>query len=260
MTFLETARAYLEKSGTRPAVNQAINFAARRWCAAAMAEHPYPVANKERIAVVGSGIAGLTAAHLLSRKYAVTIFEREPPAFSPGRPRTTVRRTTDIPLRVFSEAYYPSLCKLYRMLGVRYHAADYSVASSVRTRRHQRVRRPHQGDTPGGDVPGTLPVAPGHARNIARLLLNWLHFLRHSPRLLELPESAGLSLASFGRAWLPERVRDDLLLPMLSVVARARSPPSRSTRRLRRRLLRRQVWPLRRSAAPSTAPRRSRSG
>ena len=36
--------------------------------------------------------------------------------------------TLDIPLRVFSESYYPNLCSLYNHLGVKYRAADYSFA------------------------------------------------------------------------------------------------------------------------------------
>ena len=34
--------------------------------------------NKHTIAVVGSGLAGLTAAYLLSKKHKVTLFERHP--------------------------------------------------------------------------------------------------------------------------------------------------------------------------------------
>ncbi len=36
--------------------------------------------NKYTIAVVGSGLAGLTAAYLLSKKYKVTLFERPFPS------------------------------------------------------------------------------------------------------------------------------------------------------------------------------------
>ena len=38
------------------------------------------------------------------------------------------RSGRDIPLRVFSESYYPNLTKLYRALGVKYQAADYSFS------------------------------------------------------------------------------------------------------------------------------------
>ena len=183
-----------------------------------MTEHPYPVAaEKQRIAVVGSGIAGLTAAHLLSRKYAVTIFEREHTIGMDAFSTDHAGARMDIPLRVFSEAYYPSLCKLYRMLGVRYHAADYSFCllrpDAPAYFRYINILRA------GKAIPVPCLWHLGSLAKCARLLLNWLHFLRHSPRLLELPESAGLSLASFLKLHgYPKEFATDLLLPMLSVV------------------------------------------
>lgn len=33
--------------------------------------------DKPTVAIIGSGIAGLAATHILGKKYAVTIFERE---------------------------------------------------------------------------------------------------------------------------------------------------------------------------------------
>jgi len=90
----------------------------------------YPVAtsNQKRVAVVGSGIAGLTAAYLLSRKHHVTLFEREELLGMDAHSRDAYGARMDIPLRVFSESYYPNLCRLYQLLGIRYHPADYSFS------------------------------------------------------------------------------------------------------------------------------------
>lgn len=84
--------------------------------------------NQKRVAVVGSGIAGLTAAYLLSRKHHVTLFEREELLGMDAHSRDAYGARMDIPLRVFSESYYPNLCRLYQLLGIRYHPADYSFS------------------------------------------------------------------------------------------------------------------------------------
>ena len=81
---------------------------------------------RKQIAVIGSGIAGLVAAHLISRKHDVTLFEREKTLGMDAHSIDSHGARMDIPLRVFSEAYYPNLCRIYRQLGVRYKAADYS--------------------------------------------------------------------------------------------------------------------------------------
>ena len=91
---------------------------------------PYPVnaEPQKRVAVIGSGIAGLTAAHLLSRRYHVTLIEREEVLGMDAHSKTSHNARMDIPLRVFSESYYPNLCRLYRSIGVAFGTADYSFS------------------------------------------------------------------------------------------------------------------------------------
>lgn len=94
---------------------------------------PSPIATAhQRIAIIGSGIAGLSAAWLLSRDHDVTLYER---AAKPGMgiysvdiPWADKSTSIDIPLRVFTPAYYPSLRRLYRDAGVRTETTDHAAA------------------------------------------------------------------------------------------------------------------------------------
>ena len=78
--------------------------------------------NKARIAVVGSGIAGMTAAYLLSRKYQVTLFEAEDRL---GGHTATMdvqlngrNWAIDTGFIVFNDWTYPNFIKLLDQLGV----------------------------------------------------------------------------------------------------------------------------------------------
>jgi len=101
-----------------------------------------------KIAIIGSGIAGLTAAWLISQQHQVTIYERSPrlgmdangfdidlqrfrnkSCSSNGCSPDKVR--VDVPLRVFSEAYYPNLISLFKEVGVEYQPEDYSSSFSL---------------------------------------------------------------------------------------------------------------------------------
>jgi len=86
----------------------------------------------KRIAIIGSGIAGLSAAWLLSKDHSVTLFERaEKPGmgiYSVDIPWARGITSIDIPLRVFTPGYYPDLLKLYQRAGVHTEKTDHSAA------------------------------------------------------------------------------------------------------------------------------------
>lgn len=87
-----------------------------------------------KIAIVGSGIAGLSAAWLLGRHHQVTLFERH------GRPgmgahnldytfsNQTVR--IDVPIRAFNQNHYRNLVRFYDLMGVETLRTDHSAAYS----------------------------------------------------------------------------------------------------------------------------------
>ena len=86
------------------------------------------------VAVVGSGLAGLAAAWLLRRRAKVTVYEAHD---RPGMGAHSVRigpdgegPLVDVPLRVFTPAYYPTLLALYAAAGVRVATVDYAASFS----------------------------------------------------------------------------------------------------------------------------------
>lgn len=87
-----------------------------------------------KIAVIGSGIAGLAATWYLSKAHEVTLFERAPKIGMDAHSvevdcgQGTVH--LNAPMRVFFEDYYPSLTQLYREIDVGFEAIEYSGSFS----------------------------------------------------------------------------------------------------------------------------------
>jgi predicted NAD/FAD-binding protein len=81
-----------------------------------------------RIAVIGSGIAGLGAAHVLARGHAVEVFERD--ARAGGHANTVLHQglALDTGFLVHNERNYPLLGRLFDELGVRTHESDMSFS------------------------------------------------------------------------------------------------------------------------------------
>eukprot|EP00762_Andalucia_godoyi_P008404 ANDGO_04666.mRNA.1 hypothetical protein len=101
-----------------------------------------------RVAVIGSGIAGLGCAWLLAdedaslesrdagkqerKKHEVTIFEAaatlgmDQHSLTVMTPESDVGARIDVPLRVFSESYYPNLANLYTHTGISFQAENYA--------------------------------------------------------------------------------------------------------------------------------------
>ncbi len=134
-----------------------------------------------RIAVVGAGIAGMTAAHILSRRHEVTVFEA---ASRPGGHTRTVRvgegdRTigVDTGFIVFNERHYPNLCRLFGALGVASHPSDMSFSV------HCEATRFEYNPSSVGQLLacGRNLLDPGHWR----MMLDIVRFHRDARRLLD---------------------------------------------------------------------------
>ena len=86
------------------------------------------------IAVIGSGISGLSAAWLLSKRHTVTLFEAD--RRLGGHSNTVDAKAPDrsgaVPVDtgfiVYNEATYPNLTALFRHLGIRTKPSDMSFA------------------------------------------------------------------------------------------------------------------------------------
>lgn len=83
------------------------------------------------IAVIGGGIAGLSAAWLLSRAHHVTLYEKEPRLG--GHSNTVEARGTavDTGFIVYNETNYPNLVALFEHLGVKTKPSDMSFGVSL---------------------------------------------------------------------------------------------------------------------------------
>ncbi|KAG0239251.1 hypothetical protein BGX31_002923 [Mortierella sp. GBA43] len=109
-------------------------------------EDPCPSASsppKLRVAVIGSGLAGLSVAHLLSSLRTddglgqagidVHLFEKAhklgmDAASLPLPDHEDVQGRMDVPMRTFFPEYYPNLVRLLRSIGVDFHDADNTLS------------------------------------------------------------------------------------------------------------------------------------
>ena len=91
-----------------------------------------------KIAVIGSGISGLSAAHFLSKKYKVDLFEKDNHFGGHSYTVDILEAGTnklislDLGFIVFNKATYKNLINFFNELEVRYEKSDMSFAVSVK--------------------------------------------------------------------------------------------------------------------------------
>ncbi len=88
-----------------------------------------------RIAVIGGGISGMAAAHLLARSHSVVLYESEPRLG--GHARTVIAgkhktQPVDTGFIVFNHVNYPHLTSLFDKLGVPTAPSSMSFGASIR--------------------------------------------------------------------------------------------------------------------------------
>lgn len=148
--------------------------------------------HNRRIAVVGGGIAGLSAAWLLSRKHQVTLYEKED--WIGGHAHTVDVETprgrvaVDTGFIVYNQANYPNFTALLDHLRVESTETHMSFAASV-------------GDG-AFEYSSDLRGLVGQKRNLARprywqMLVDIARFYTHAESLLDSAEIEGVTLGEF---------------------------------------------------------------
>lgn len=168
-----------------------------------------------QIGVIGSGIAGLASAWLLSARHQVSLIERND--YIGGHTHTIEveegdqRVPVDTGFIVFNTPNYPLLTRLFARLGVASREGDMSFAASI-----------GPGDIEySGDSLSSLFAQP---RNLFRasflgMLADILRFNRRCKQCLEQGGFDGLALGEFlKRERLGAAFRDHYLLPMAAAI------------------------------------------
>ncbi len=168
-----------------------------------------------RIAVIGSGIAGMSAAYLLCRRHAVTLYEREPRLGGHTRtvtvaaPEGAVR--VDTGFIVHNRRNYPNLTRLFAELGVATQDSDMSFS----------VTSPATGLEWSSRAPLELALRSANPFDAAwrGFLAEIGRFNRAAPRLLEETRADEMTLSDFvRRERFSPRLLDQYLLPLASAV------------------------------------------
>jgi len=166
-------------------------------------------ARRQNIAVIGSGIAGMSAAWLLSQKHDVTVYEKN--GRLGGHSNTVTVNTSlgptpvDTGFIVFNDATYPNLIALFKHLGVETKISDMSFGVSLRG-----------GDTEYSSVDTSAFLCGGRNLISPRFWsMTWdlLRFYRNAPLELLATRDSMISLGEYlnGRGYGDAFQRDHLL-------------------------------------------------
>lgn len=149
--------------------------------------------NRERIAIVGSGISGLACARFLHPHHDITVFEKDDRIGGHSHTVAVSEGGRDLPLdtgfMVYNEVTYPLLTRLFHELGVETKAT--SMSFSVR---HAEERLEFNG--------GSLNLLFGQRRNLLRprfwkMLARIDRFNRETVAELESPCHGDITLADY---------------------------------------------------------------
>ena len=174
-----------------------------------------------KVAIVGTGISGLSAAWLLSQRHDVTVYERADRVG--GHSNTIVASVggnslpVDTGFIVFNRRTYPNLAALFELLKVPTQVSEMSFAVSMDG---------GELEYSGGGISGVF----GQPRNLMRprfwsMLADLVRFYRQAPLDIGLIDDEQISLGDYLlKGKYGDAFRDDHLLPMASAIWSA--PPA----------------------------------
>lgn len=170
---------------------------------------------KEKLAIIGTGIAGMGAAHFLQDKYELTFFEKNNYIGGHSNTVDVNENGTNIPIDtgfiVYNEVTYPNLTKLFRTLNV--PVKNSNMSFSVQ-------HKPTGLEFCGSGIDGLFAQRKNFFNfRYYRLLYNINRFNTHAPSILNQDENRNLSLREFVTKF---KYHPDLLefylIPMSSAV------------------------------------------
>jgi len=165
------------------------------------------------IAVIGSGIAGLSAAWLLARHHDVTLFESDQRLGGHSHTVDAAGMPVDTGFIVYNEFTYPNLSALFNYLDVDTQGAPMSFAVSLDAGALEYC---------GSGIRGLLAQPANALRpRFWRMMLDLLRFYRSAPGDCAAMAEAGedLSLGNYlDRQGYSSAFRDDHLLPMAAAI------------------------------------------
>jgi predicted NAD/FAD-binding protein len=148
-----------------------------------------------RIAVIGAGISGMSAAYLLSQKHQVWLFEKEDRLGGHTHTHTIETSSGPLPIDtgfiVHNDRTYPNLVRLFRRMGLARQKSDMSFGVTCRQTGFEYSSRGLRGLFAGRNW-----RRPGHYRFLAELL----RFNREARKLLQDRSPADVTLGEYLRS------------------------------------------------------------
>ncbi|MEL6966719.1 MAG: FAD-dependent oxidoreductase, partial [Pseudomonadota bacterium] len=175
--------------------------------------------HSQKIAVIGSGIAGLSSAWLLSKKHDVTLFEAN--ARLGGHTNTAVidiageAIAVDTGFICYNSATYPNLVAMFEHLKVPLHATDMSFAASLYAGAYEYS---------GGTTLGMI----GQPSNIFsfkhwRMIRDILRFFKEAPKALNWLDDETTLLQYLAEERYGQEFIDWHLMPMAAAIWSSRA-------------------------------------
>ncbi len=152
-----------------------------------------PMDQRLSIAVIGTGIAGLSAAWLLNQNHEVTVYEKDTHIGGHCNtiivPNGKISTAIDTGFIVYNEANYPNLTRLFEVLGVATKESNMSFSASIGGGRFEYS---------GANLNGLL----GQRLNVGRpkfwrMIRDIKRFYKEAPRLLENPLANEVTLDAY---------------------------------------------------------------